>query len=68
VRNNSGIHDVEGMKGKRIAFVDRVTVTGYLYALSYLREFGVANPEAYFGRFPLPAAMARPSIPFSTAG
>ena len=48
VRNNSGIHDVEGMKGKRIAFVDRVTVTGYLYALSYLREFGVANPEAYF--------------------
>jgi len=48
VRNNSGIHDVEGMKGKRITFVDRATVTGYLYALSYLREFGIANPEAYF--------------------
>ncbi len=48
VRNNSGIHDVEGMKGKRITFVDRATVTGYLYALSYLKEFGVSDPESYF--------------------
>jgi phosphonate transport system substrate-binding protein len=48
VRNNSGIHDVEGMKGKRVAFVDRATVTGYLYAISYLREFCIANPESYF--------------------
>ncbi len=48
VHNNSGIQDVEGMKGKRVAFVDRATVTGYLYALSYFREFGVSNPESYF--------------------
>ncbi len=48
VRNNSGIRDVEGMKGKRITFVDRATVTGYLYALSYLKEFGVSDPESYF--------------------
>ena len=47
VRYNSGIRDVEGMKGKRFAFVDRATVTGYLYALAYLRESGVANPESY---------------------
>ena len=48
VRHNSGIRDAAGMNGKRIAFVDRATVTGYLYALSYLREFGVADPESYF--------------------
>ena len=48
VRNNSGIHNVQEMKGKRITFVDRATVTGYLYALSYLREYGVTNPALYF--------------------
>ncbi|NJD56716.1 MAG: phosphate/phosphite/phosphonate ABC transporter substrate-binding protein [Nitrospirae bacterium] len=48
VRNDSGIRDVNDMKGKRIVFVDRATVTGYLYALSYLREHGVASPETYF--------------------
>ena len=48
VRHNSGIRNVEDMKGKRIAFVDRATVTGYLYAFAYLRESGVANPDTYF--------------------
>jgi len=48
VRSNSGIRNVQDMKGKRITFVDRATVTGYLYALSYLREYGVTNPELYF--------------------
>jgi phosphonate transport system substrate-binding protein len=48
VRKDSGISGVQDMKGKRIAFVDRATVTGYLFALSYLREKGVGEPEAYF--------------------
>jgi phosphonate transport system substrate-binding protein len=48
VRKDSGISGVQDMKGKRIAFVDRATVTGYLFALSYLREKGVGDPEAYF--------------------
>jgi len=48
VRKDSGIRDSKGMKGKRIAFVDRATVTGYLYALAYLRENGINDPKAYF--------------------
>ena len=48
VRNDSGIRGVKDMKGKRIIFVDRATVTGYLYALSYLRENGVTDPDAFF--------------------
>lgn len=48
VRNDSGIREAKDMKGKRITFVDRATVTGYLYALSYLRENGITNPEAFF--------------------
>ena len=48
VRKDSGIRDSKDMKGKRIAFVDRATVTGYLYALAYLRENGINDPKAYF--------------------
>jgi len=48
VRNDSGIRDIKDMQGKRITFVDRATVTGYLYALSYLRGNGVASPETFF--------------------
>ena len=48
VRNDSGIRNVQDMAGKRIVFVDRATVTGYLFALSYLREQGVANLNTYF--------------------
>src|SRR5512135_1106822 len=36
-RKDSGIRTVADMKGKRIAFVDKATVTGYLFAVAYLR-------------------------------
>jgi len=48
VRKDSGIKTVKDMQDKRIAFVDSLTVTGYLFAVSYLKEQGVHNPEAYF--------------------
>jgi len=48
VRKDSNIARVEDMKGKRIVFVDRATVTGYLYALSFLRERGVQDLKTYF--------------------
>jgi phosphonate transport system substrate-binding protein len=48
VRNNSGIRNVQDMAGKRIIFVDRATVTGYLFALSYFREHGIVNLNTYF--------------------
>lgn len=48
VRNGSGIRNAADMSGKRIAFVDRATVTGYLYAVAYLRDHGISSPERYF--------------------
>ncbi|GAB4489926.1 MAG: hypothetical protein OHK006_22170 [Thermodesulfovibrionales bacterium] len=48
VRNGSGIKNAADMNGKRIAFVDRATVTGYLYAMAYLRDHGISSPERYF--------------------
>jgi len=48
VRKDSNIASVQDMKGKRIAFVDKATVTGYLFALSFLRELGVQDIKTYF--------------------
>lgn len=48
VRNDSGIKTVKDMKGKRMAFVDRATASGYLYAVSFLRENGIANIDSFF--------------------
>lgn len=48
VRKDSNIQGVQDMKGKRIAFVDKATVTGYLYALSFFRERGVQDINSYF--------------------
>ncbi|NOZ25240.1 MAG: phosphate/phosphite/phosphonate ABC transporter substrate-binding protein [Nitrospirae bacterium] len=51
VRKDSGIRSVADMKGKVLAFVDRATVTGYLFPLSYFRSHGVANLEGYFSEY-----------------
>jgi len=48
VRKDSGIKNVPGMKGKRIAFVDKATVTGYLFAIAYLKEQGVGDTDHFF--------------------
>jgi len=48
VRKDSNIRNAADMQGKRIAFVDRATVTGYLFALSYLKENGITDPKKYF--------------------
>jgi phosphonate transport system substrate-binding protein len=37
------------MKGKRFALVERATTSGYLFPLAYLRESGIADPQAYLG-------------------
>ena len=50
-RKDSGIRTVADMKGKRIAFVDRATVTGYLFAVAYLRENGVNNIDQFFREY-----------------
>lgn len=48
-RKNSGIHAAKDMKGKRFAFVDKATATGYVYALAYLRDNGIGNPNSFIG-------------------
>ncbi len=48
VRKDSGIKDIKDMKGKTIAFVDRATATGFLFAIAYLKEHGIDNPFSYF--------------------
>ncbi|HDH02584.1 MAG TPA: phosphate/phosphite/phosphonate ABC transporter substrate-binding protein, partial [Nitrospirae bacterium] len=51
VRKDSGIKTVADMQGKVLAFVDRATVTGYLFPLSYFRSHGVENLNDFFSEF-----------------
>ncbi len=51
VKKDSGIKTVADMRGKRMAFVDRATVTGYLFAIAYLRENGVSDLGRYFKEY-----------------
>jgi phosphate/phosphite/phosphonate ABC transporter binding protein len=37
----SPIHDVKGLKGKRFAFVDKASASGYLFPLAVLKENGI---------------------------
>ncbi|QIA27862.1 phosphate/phosphite/phosphonate ABC transporter substrate-binding protein [Thermaerobacter sp. PB12/4term] len=44
VRADSGIDDVQGLKGKKFAFVDPASTSGYLFAAHYLLKNGI-DPE-----------------------
>jgi len=44
----TGIHTVKDLAGKRFAFVDRRSTSGYLYPLAYLRNVGY-EPDEFFG-------------------
>lgn len=48
VRKDSGISDVEGMRGKRMAYVDRATTAGYVFPLAWLRQHGISSPDRFF--------------------
>ncbi len=47
VRNDSGLRSVPDLEGKRFAFVDAKSASGYVYPRAMLVEAGV-NPERYF--------------------
>lgn len=51
VRKDSGIRTAKDMKGKRIAFVDKATVTGYLFAITFLKDNGINEIERYFKEY-----------------
>jgi phosphate/phosphite/phosphonate ABC transporter binding protein len=46
-RSDSNIDRVEQLRGKRFAFVDRQSTSGYLYPLAYLRSLDI-EPESFF--------------------
>ena len=48
VRRDSGIRTIAEMRGKRFAFVDKLTTAGYLLPLDYFQGSGVGNYESYF--------------------
>jgi len=48
VRKDSGIRGVEGMKGRKMAFVERATTAGYIFPVAYLRQHGVKDYKNFF--------------------
>jgi phosphate/phosphite/phosphonate ABC transporter binding protein len=48
-RKDSGIRSIEDLKGKRFAFVDPKSASGYVYPRAMLIEKGV-NPDSYFNQ------------------
>ena len=48
VRENTGIEDVEGMRGTRLALVDRATTAGFLFPRAWIRSQGVEAMEGFF--------------------
>jgi len=48
-KTGAGIRTVQDMQGKRIAFVDRASATGYLLPLAYFRSLGVEDYNNWFG-------------------
>lgn len=51
VRKDSGISNVAGMKGKKMAFVERATTAGYLFPVAYFQEHGVSDFKTYFKEY-----------------
>jgi phosphonate transport system substrate-binding protein len=49
VRKDGGIHDAAGMRGKRMAYVERATTAGYVFPLAWLREHGIHGEATFFG-------------------
>lgn len=50
VRQDSGIDSFDRLKGKRFAFSDPMSTTGYLYPMSLLKKQG-KGPEMFFADF-----------------
>ncbi len=50
VRQDSGIKNVEDMRGKNVVFVDSASTEGYLFARLYFQKQGVEDMNSYFNR------------------
>ena len=47
VRKDSGIKGIEDLKGKVMIYVDKASVSGYVFPLAYFKEHGVKNAQTY---------------------
>ena len=47
VRKDSGIKGVEDLKGKVMIYVDKASVSGYVFPLAYFKKHGVKNVQTY---------------------
>ena len=52
VRKDSGIEELEDLRGKNIAFVDPISSSGFMYPLDIFKEKGLIEqePEKFFNR------------------
>lgn len=48
VRADSPYKTIQDLKGKKFAFVDPASASGYLYPMDYLAKQGVTDPKTYF--------------------
>ncbi len=48
-RTDAGIPDLQSLKSKRFAFVDKLSTSGYLYPMAELRGLGI-EPEKFFSK------------------
>jgi phosphonate transport system substrate-binding protein len=51
VRKDSDINTTDDMEGTVMAFVDKATVTGYLFPLVYFMSQGIDDVESFFSEF-----------------
>src|SRR5438270_9550460 len=48
VRSDSGITDLNGLKGKKFAFVDPISASGYLFPLNLVKAKTGQDPKSFF--------------------
>jgi phosphonate transport system substrate-binding protein len=49
VRTDSGITDINGLKGKKFAFVDPISASGYLFPTLLIKSKTGQDPKTFFG-------------------
>jgi phosphonate transport system substrate-binding protein len=48
VKSDSTAKSIQDLKGKKFAFVDPASASGYLYPMDYLAKQGITNPKSFF--------------------
>jgi phosphonate transport system substrate-binding protein len=51
VHKDSGIKNINDMKGKSVAFVEKATTAGYIFPMAYFNENGIKDIDKYFSEY-----------------